>query len=266
MNTEKQWSFVMAERLKQLRGSRGLSHERLSSALSAQYGINISSDSLMNYEVASEFHSKKYKNLGMRIEYLRYFADFYNVSTDYLLGLTDTKSKNEDVQAVCRVTGLKEDYICNLMSLGDPEDVGYLREMVDEFLSYAIGDFGIVTYKNFRKYVDMLKMWDGLSSDEYRRQSEEIREMNVKAERLGYMLMTYGDVAKTELKKFCNEYKDFLLEKHWGDDAKKQNSAIVGDKSAVLDWQNESHGKDQYYSVAYVANLKKKEGDVDGID
>ena len=88
MGTEKQWSFVMAERLKQLREAKGLSHERLSSALSAQYGISISSDSLMNYEVTGEFHSKKYKNLGMRVEYLRYFSDFYNVSTDYLLGQT----------------------------------------------------------------------------------------------------------------------------------------------------------------------------------
>ena len=265
MNTEKQWSFVMAERLKQLRESRGLSHERLSSALSAQYGINISSDSLMNYEVASEFHSKKYKNLGMRVEYLRYFADFYNVSTDYLLGLTDTQSTNEDVQQVCRITGLNEKYIYNLMGLVDPEDVGYLREMVDEFLSYAIGDFGIVTYKNFRKYVNMEKMRDDVSPDEYKKISEKIREMNVEAERLGYRLISYGTAAEDELKRHCSEYRDFLLAKHWGNDAKKINCSIVGDSGAQA-LLNEFHGNGQYYSFNKVADLTEMDGDIDGID
>lgn len=84
INNEK--SIITAERLKQLREGKGLSHEKLSKALFDQYGIKISSDSLINYEVSDIHHSKAYKNQGMRIEYLRCLADFYGVSADYILG------------------------------------------------------------------------------------------------------------------------------------------------------------------------------------
>ena len=218
MGTEKQWSFVMAERLKQLREAKGLSHERLSSALSAQYGISISSDSLMNYEVTGEFHSKKYKNLGMRVEYLRYFSDFYNVSTDYLLGLTDTQSTNEDVQAVCQVTGLREDNIYDLMGLTDPVEAPYLREMVNEFLSYAVDDCALVTYKAFRKYIDMdnQRWWDlnNLSKEEYEQKSEQMRQFVAAAEENGYLIMSYGAAAEKEWKKLQEDYGKFLLSRY----------------------------------------------------
>lgn len=51
-----------------------------------KYGINISVDSLKNYEVSKVPHAKAYKNEGMRVEYLRCLADFYGVSADYILG------------------------------------------------------------------------------------------------------------------------------------------------------------------------------------
>lgn len=104
METNK--SFIMADRLRQLRESKKLSHEKLSKTLSEKYGIKISSDSLMNYEVSREEHTKKYKNLGMRVEYLYCFADFYGVSTDYLLGLVDNPVPDQRIQAVCQYTGL----------------------------------------------------------------------------------------------------------------------------------------------------------------
>lgn len=106
MGMEINWSFAMADRLRLLRESRKLSHEKLSKTLSEKYGIKISSDSLMNYEVSREEHSKKYKNMGMRVEYLYCLADFYGVSTDYLLGLAENPVPDQSIQAVCQYTGL----------------------------------------------------------------------------------------------------------------------------------------------------------------
>lgn len=85
-------SFIMAERLKNLREEQGLSHEKLSKALFESYGVKISSDSLINYEVSEANHTKAYKNQGMRVEFLRCLADFYGVSSDYLLGRTKDSS------------------------------------------------------------------------------------------------------------------------------------------------------------------------------
>lgn len=218
METKNDASFIMAERLKQLRKGRGLSHDKLSKALLDQYGITISTDSLMNYEVTDPYHSKAGKNQGMKVEYLRYLANFYGVSTDYLLGLTTIKSTNEDVQAVCAVTGLRDDNIYDLMGLTNPKDAVYLREMVNEFLSFAVDDCAICTYKAFRKYIDLdNQRWDEtqqLTEGEYQDKLEKLRQLSAEAEKHGYQIMSYNESAEKEWQKLCDEYGKFLLKQY----------------------------------------------------
>lgn len=43
-------------------------------------------------------------------------CEYFNVSSDYLLGLTDNKTANTDLQAVCAFTGLNEDAIENIIN------------------------------------------------------------------------------------------------------------------------------------------------------
>lgn len=114
MNKEK-LSLKMGERLRKLRKSRGLSYERLQAAISEKYGVEISKDSLINYEVSDENHTKRFKNNGMRVEYLRYFSDFYHVSADYLLALSDIKATDSTTRDIYEKTGLSEHTISRLM-------------------------------------------------------------------------------------------------------------------------------------------------------
>lgn len=51
------------------------------------------------------------------LENLCKIADFYGVSTDYLLGLTNVSSVETDVQVACKTTGLSEDAIYQLSRL-----------------------------------------------------------------------------------------------------------------------------------------------------
>jgi len=108
-------SIETAKRLKEERQNKSLSHVALSNKLKEAYGIDISKDSLQNYEVATESHTKSFANNGMRVEYLRCFADFYGVSTDYLLGLSDIRSCNETLQDIHSKTGLSQSAIIKLM-------------------------------------------------------------------------------------------------------------------------------------------------------
>lgn len=108
-------SLTMGKRLKDEREKCGLSHEKLRAALLEKYGVEISKDSLINYEVSDENHTKKYKNNGMRVEYLRYFADFYGVSADWLLGLSNLRSKKLDYISASDL-GLSEEAICGIMA------------------------------------------------------------------------------------------------------------------------------------------------------
>lgn len=88
-------SSLFGKRLKELRECKGLSHQKLSEALHEKYGIKISTNSLLNYEVTEKNHTKYEKNAGMRTEYLYYFSDFYGVSSDYLLGFTNEPCKKQ---------------------------------------------------------------------------------------------------------------------------------------------------------------------------
>ena len=47
-------------------------------------------------------------------EYLIQFAKYFNVSSDYLLGLTDIKTTDRDVNFVCEYTGLDENTVLTL--------------------------------------------------------------------------------------------------------------------------------------------------------
>jgi hypothetical protein len=104
----------MAQRLKGLRTEKGLSHESLRKMLIEKYEIDISIDSLKNYEVSKTDHAKAYKNEGMRVEYLRVFADFYNVSSDFILGLTDVRNADPTIAKMCEYTGLSEQALSEL--------------------------------------------------------------------------------------------------------------------------------------------------------
>lgn len=135
----KDLSFEMAKRLKALRESKGLSHDKLGAELYEKYKqcndskpeskrkkrkskysnenkeVLISRDSLINYEVSDEWHEKAYTNGGMNVEYLRYLADFYGVSSDYIIGLSDIASPNPAIGVLHEQTGLPEDTIVNLI-------------------------------------------------------------------------------------------------------------------------------------------------------
>lgn len=140
MAIDKSKSFIMAQRLKELRNEKGLSHESLRKALIEKYEIDISSDSLKNYEVSKAPHAKAYKNDGMRVEYLRCLSDFYGVSSDYILGVTAIKSGDPDVQSVINITGLSEDSISTLQNpsnIPNEEMIPYFHNFVDLAISFA---------------------------------------------------------------------------------------------------------------------------------
>jgi len=111
-----------SKRIKELREStqdekgKYLSHTRLEKELLNIEGVSVSKDSLMNYE-ADENRSKFGAVAGMSVETLTALADFYDVSTDYVLGRTDVKSRTPEIAMICDYTGLSEDAVNQLRQL-----------------------------------------------------------------------------------------------------------------------------------------------------
>ena len=109
-------SIKMAKRLKELRKEKGYSYEDVSDLLSNNNG-SLSRDSLRNYEVAKENHTKSGSNLAMRADSLLALAQLYHVSTDYLLCETDIRSPEPDVALMVDYLGIGEDSIRFLHAL-----------------------------------------------------------------------------------------------------------------------------------------------------
>ena len=95
-----------AERLKALRTERGISHERMSDAIEKQYGVNMSKQTLINYENAEEFRTKAGAAKGMSAERLATLADYFGVSADYLLGISDSPSIRENMRIAQKTLGI----------------------------------------------------------------------------------------------------------------------------------------------------------------
>ena len=69
-----------ATREKELRLARNLTLIEVSEQISAKYETSVSKSAISRYENSEREPSARF---------LRYFAEFYGVSTDYLLGLVD---------------------------------------------------------------------------------------------------------------------------------------------------------------------------------
>jgi len=84
------------ERLKALRLKENLSQTELADL------IGISRQSIGFYEQGFRLPD---------VEIASDIADYFNVTTDYLLGKTDIKNADPDMQAICKYTGLNEEAI-----------------------------------------------------------------------------------------------------------------------------------------------------------
>lgn len=93
---------VFGEQLKQLRNAAGLNQSELGEKLNCQ-----------RTRIADLERGKT----NPSIEDLTLLCNIFDVSSDYLLGLSDVATKNEDVQYICKFTGLSADSVNNLLDI-----------------------------------------------------------------------------------------------------------------------------------------------------
>lgn len=110
-------SSIIASRLKDLREERGLSLNKLADKLPPIGDKSISAEILRKYECYQNKKKESPANIGMSARVLHTLADFYGVSTDYILGRTDIKSPDMSIEAIVEYTGLTEESIIYLHQL-----------------------------------------------------------------------------------------------------------------------------------------------------
>lgn len=89
------------QRISALREERGETQQELADA------IGITRQSLSRYEIAAR---------TINVDVLGELAKHFNVSSDYLLGLSDVRSTEQDIKIACEVTGLSENVVHELQN------------------------------------------------------------------------------------------------------------------------------------------------------
>ncbi|MGN0467990.1 MAG: helix-turn-helix domain-containing protein [Acutalibacteraceae bacterium] len=102
MSYKKNDNIVSVMRLQELIDKSGLTREEIANKL------NIGASTVTQYR-----NGKRH----LTIEAVIKFADLFNVSADYLLGLTNAKTKDTNIKAVCDYTGLNDEAIQTLHML-----------------------------------------------------------------------------------------------------------------------------------------------------
>lgn len=155
MAIDKSKSLIMAQRLRELRNEKGLSYEALRNALMEKYEIDISIDSLKNYEVSKVPHAKAYKNEGMRVEYLRCLTDFYGVSSDYLLGRTNDPAPKcsavDDLGISPKAVEWIKLFVKNDDTCFDYEDTASIFNLLLEDVSFTAFFHDLCTYFHVKR-------------------------------------------------------------------------------------------------------------------
>lgn len=119
-------SSIIATRLRSLREERKLSRNNLADGLSSECNQSLTVESIRKYESYQNTNNGDPPNTVMSVKNLHALADFFGVSTDYILGRTDVKSADMSIQAIVEYTGLTEESIIFLHQLKS----GYSQEVL----------------------------------------------------------------------------------------------------------------------------------------
>lgn len=210
MAVDKNKSLIMAHRLKELRNEKGLSHESLRKALMEKYEIEISPDSLKNYEVSNMHHVKAYKNNGMRVEFLRCFADLYGVSADYILGSTDIKSSDPDIQAAIDITELSEESVSILCRGFSVKMLNhYFHKLVDELIEIVDKEDDLLT-----SYVVMQSVASREWTFDNSNYIEDMTQLNLLCDKLGQINLSREEFMEYYITKITDRIKRGLIQKY----------------------------------------------------
>ena len=125
-------TYLFKERLGQIMGDRKVSQEKLADAIGAK-----------RQTVASWLYGRTDPDADLLFN----VAEFFNVSADYLLGLSDIPATDPDIKAAAEITGLTGDAIATLntlkmMHIDNIADIlninmEYIRKLIAHYLQQS---------------------------------------------------------------------------------------------------------------------------------
>lgn len=206
----------VSKRIVSLREEKGETQQELADA------IGITRQSLSRYEIAAR---------TINIEVLGTLAQHFGVSADYLLGLSDVRSTEQDMQAACEMTGLSEETITKLKAdtpaawAVDVLMCSYVSTQDDSFVKEKASPLDLISQYIFSAFV-----------------SEDIATELVQLE-----LNKKADISKEEATKIAKNMLDYFTEKELLDriklSLKDVKAAIAHSKTINKDLEAKTDGE-----------------------
>ena len=204
------------ERLEDLRKEKKLSFEQFSKQL-AERGVNISHTNLKNYEINDPVHPLYGRTRSMSIEYLVAFADFYDVSVEYLLGLSNSRKQEynniSDQLGLC--DGAIEELIrCKEKSGSEEDPKMYAQQdtaILNDFLTSM--EFEIVMEKIkqslFAYYLYTLSRND-LAAKRRKQNAAELEEARLLMNKYGYFPVENDVISQVHMENAIGVLNSYL--------------------------------------------------------
>ena len=141
------------------------------------------------------------------MEQLIKIAEFLNVSTDYLLGVTDNATTNTDLQAVCNYTGLNEKTIEILKKLKSLGKISVLNDIINA-PDFPLLIDGVMNYnKAVYKIIDYYSKSHNFTNED----EKNINNAKQYLESQGYIIKPATDVVKSEFDTVTNSFKSLIM-------------------------------------------------------
>lgn len=127
---------IFAKRLVDLREKKEITQQTLAD------NLGITRQSLSLYEQAER---------TINIDLLVKISKFFDVSTDYLLGLTQTKTTDADFKSVCDYTGLSEKAVEKLCKIKQKNKINALSDTISDLIENENFELALVLASQYLK-------------------------------------------------------------------------------------------------------------------
>ena len=193
------------ERLEDLRKEKKLSFEQLSKQL-AERGVNISHTNLKNYEINDPLHPLYGRTRSMSIEYLVAFSDFYDVSVDYLLGLSN--SRKREYHEISEQLGLCDRAIDELVQCKENSSSEEVQQLYVSQDTTILNDFLIS--EEFKRVMEKIKQslfsyymyqlsQDSISAQIRKESKQKMAEAQKVLDACGYCSVEYDLISQVHM-------------------------------------------------------------------
>lgn len=180
-------SMVLAERIGKLRADAGESQQHLADALEVKR------------ETVKFWESGERQIKGADIAAL---AEHFNVSADFLLGLTDTKTTDKDLSFVCEYTGMSEEAVNTIRTFPHvfPDTLNSIIEA--ECFDVFARDF-IVARDFAYNLEDTISVFAKASMDDKEKAHEMAETLDREYEKMRFRVFEYSESAMMLLNAIC---------------------------------------------------------------